>query len=402
MQTNETILYPLKPIGIGLWDCESVGSFMRRLAFQHCVRYAKLKSYLSEIYPGHRASRNPFNSPEKEAKALALATGSEGLYKCALLPFRNNFTLLIGGIDGAGRYCPSCIEECPFPDAWGRVLWDISIVDACPLHEIDLVSCSCLIPMRYGYARAPDLFGVCPCCGSISYGCSQHRARRATGNKLIVASQMADLIAAISGGKEFDRGVAAEAVLCHLVDEFGSVLEASRFFRMDARHLYRLRTLARVPVDLLMTICLSTGANLVRLLEGEIERAYQPSDAIPLARRRTIRDAELALAFQQAAGDMSRMSLNELSRSFGVAPRRVKVILPELVTTMRRKEEVEKAQRRRARRQRLVQRLHEIKGDVEATGGRLTEHVARSETGERFSPGTESSRILKLVIRGKV
>jgi hypothetical protein len=44
---------------------------------------------------------------------------------------------------------------------------------------------------------------------------------------------MADLVAAISGGKEFDRGVAAEAVLCHLADEFGTIMDAARFFRMD-------------------------------------------------------------------------------------------------------------------------------------------------------------------------
>ncbi|MGF6646684.1 hypothetical protein P3T24_003999 [Paraburkholderia sp. GAS33] len=375
---------------------------MRRLAFQHCVPYVKLKSYLSEIYPSRRGLRNRYNSPGKEAESLTLATGCDGLHKCALLPFRNNFALMIGGIDGAGRYCPVCVEESPFPDAWGRVLWDISIVDACPFHEIDLMSCSCLIPMQYGSAKAPNLFGVCPCCGSVSYGCSEHPARRATGNKLIIASQMADLIAAISDGKEFDRGVAAEAVLCHLVDEFGSVMEASRFFRMDVGHLYTLGGRSRVPIDLLMTICLTTGANLVRLLDGKIERAYQPSDAIPRARRRTIRDAELALAFQQAAGEMPGMSLHELAQSVRVAPRRMEVILPELVATIRRKDEIERAKRRRARRQRLVQRLHEIKREVEATGGRLTECVARSETGAGFWPGTESSRILKLVIRGKL
>lgn len=321
---------------------------MRRLAFQHCVSYVKLKSYLSEIYPSRRGSRNSFNSPVNEAEALTLATGSEGLHKCALLPFRSNFSLLIGGMDGSGRYCPACIAASPFPGAWGRVLWDISIVDACPVHALDLMSCSCLIPRHYRFAGAPDLFGVCPRCGWVSYGCSQQPAKRATGNNLIVASQMAGLVAAISDGREFDRGVAAEAVLCHLVDEFGSVLEASRFFRMDVNQLYQLRGRPKVPIELLMTICVATGANLVRLLDGKIERAYRPSDSIPQARRRTIRDAELALKLQEAVGEMPGMSIHELARSLRVTPRRIELVLPELAATMKRKKEIERANRRRA------------------------------------------------------
>ncbi|WP_310699399.1 TniQ family protein [Paraburkholderia sp. USG1] len=397
-----TILYPLKAIGIGSWSCESVGSFMRRLAFQHCVRYAKLKSYLSEIYPAGSGWRDPFNSPEKEAEALTLATGCAGLHQCALLPFRNDFALSIGGIDGAGRYCPACIEESPFPDAWGRVLWDIAIVDACPVHAVELMSCSCLNPTVYGVANAPDLFGVCPWCGSVSYGCHQRPARRASGNKVIVASQMAGLVAAISGGKKFDRSVAAEAVLCHLADDFGSVLAASRFFRMDVNQLYHLGRRSRLSVDLLMTICVTTGASLVGLLDGIIERAYQPSDLVPLARRKATRNSELAAACRQAANKMPGISVYELARTLRVTPREIEVAIPELAATMRGKKEFEEASRRRARRQSLVQTLHEIRREVEATGGGLTECIARSKTGRHFRTGTESRRILDLVIRGRL
>ncbi|MGF6867711.1 hypothetical protein P3T19_004687 [Paraburkholderia sp. GAS205] len=334
-----------------------------------------------------------------------LAVGCDGLRKCALLPFRNNFTLMIGGIDGAGRYCPACIEESPFPAAWGRVLWDIPIVDACPSHGLDLVSHSCLTPRRCGSASAPNLFGVCPSCGSVSYRCSQPSARRATGDRLIIAAQMAELVEAVSGGKEFDRGVTAEAVLCHLAEEFGSVLEASRFFRMDVNQLYQMGARPKIPVDLLMTICVATGANLVHLIDGKIERAYQPSDSIPKARRTKIRNAELALAFQEVAGEMPGMSLRELARSLRITSRRLEVILPDLAATIREEESkkvIEMAGRRRARRQRLVHRLHEIKREVEATGGRLTLRLARSKTGDGFWTGTDSSRILKLVMRGKL
>jgi hypothetical protein len=106
--------------------------------------------YLSEMYQSRRGSQNQFNSPGNEAEALASAAHCDGLRKCALLPFRNNFTLLIGDIDGARRYCPACIEESPFPDAWGRVLWDIPMVDACPFHALDLMPCSCSFPVRGG------------------------------------------------------------------------------------------------------------------------------------------------------------------------------------------------------------------------------------------------------------
>lgn len=100
------------------------------------------------------------------------------------------------------------------------------------------------------------------------------------------------------------------------------------------------------------------------------------------------------------------MSVHELARSLRVTSRRIEVILPDLAATMRREEEfergIERAGRRRARRQRLVQRLHEVKREVEATGGRLTVRVARSKIGGWFWAGTESSRILKLVMRGKL
>jgi len=99
------------------------------------------------------------------------------------------------------------------------------------------------------------------------------------------------------------------------------------------------------------------------------------------------------------------MSVHELARLLRVTSRRLEIILPDLAATTREEESkkvIEMAGRRRARRQRLVHRLHEIKREVEATGGRLTVRLARSKTGDGFWTGTESSRILKLVMRGKL
>jgi hypothetical protein len=81
-------------------------------------------------------------------------------------------------------------------------------------------------------------------------------------------------------------------------------------------------------------------------------------------------------------------------------------MFPELTAGMDEQAKVmsleKRAVERRVRRQRLVQRLHEIKEEVEASGGRFTERVARSRTGIVFWTGTDNRRILKLMLRGKL
>ncbi|WP_244106596.1 hypothetical protein [Paraburkholderia phenazinium] len=222
---------------------------------------------------------------------------------------------------------------------------------------------------------------------------------------MIFAQQMADLVAAASSGKKFDQFVAVDAALSLLKDEFGSVLEASRYFRIDVNQLYQLGR-SRPSVELLMAMCAVTGAKLLSLLEGKIEYLYPPSDFVPRASRKAARNAELASMLQRAAGEKCVASINTLARSLRVGRRRLDAISPDQTAEIDKQVNAtrlqERAIERRLRRQRLVQRLRGIKEEVEAAGGRFTERIARDRTGIVFWTGTENRRILKLVLRGKL
>jgi hypothetical protein len=325
-------LYPLEPIALGSWDCESVNSYMRRLAFRHFVGYRPFKAFISEVgaQMSNELTAGGAKTLDMTVAALEAAAGRDDLHSCALLPFRNNFLLPIGGADGMGRYCPACIAESPFPEAWGRVLWDIPIVSTCPLHEVDLIFADCPFSLGRGCKSPPQLPGICVRCGSVSYKCSKDSVTPAAEKDLMIAQQIAVLVAAASGGKEFDRSVAAEAALSLLVDEFGSLLQAARFFRMNVNCLYRLGR-SRLSVELLTTICATTGVKLASLLEGKIEYVYAPSDLFPRARRRTARDAELMLSLRHAVEQTPGTSVRAIARSLRVNRATLVAKFPELI-----------------------------------------------------------------------
>lgn len=404
---RKTTLYALPPKAVGSSDCESVGSYLQRLAFEHGVSYSRLKLFVSaaNCEKPKRLAVHRVGTLSSTIAVLEVATGCNDLRKCALLPFRDTFLLPIAEITGLNRYCPACVAETPFPDAWGRLLWDIRFVNACPFHKLNLISSDCTSSPGGGWAKGPLRPGICERCGSVSYMCNRKPETSATERDLIFAQQIADLVAAASSGKEFDRFVAVDAALSLLKDEFGSVLEASRYLRMNVNTLYQLGR-SRPPVELLMTMCAVTGAKLLSLLKGKIEYLYPPSDFVPKTSRRAERNAELALVLQRAAGERGVASINTLARSLRVGRRRLEAINPNQTAAIDKKANAmrlkERAIERRVRRQRLVQRLHEVKEEVEATGGRFTERVARVRTGIVFWTGTENHRILKLVLRGKL
>ncbi|SOE92920.1 hypothetical protein SAMN05414139_05681 [Burkholderia sp. D7] len=141
---------------------------------------------------------------------------------------------------------------------------------------------------------------------------------------------------------------------------------------MNVNCLYQLGR-SRLSVELLTTICATTGANLFSLLEGQIEYVYAPSDLIPRARRRTARDTELMLSLRHAVEQTPGASVCTIARSLGVTQATLVAKFPELTAMIDKqvkklsleKETIE----RRVRRQRAVQLLHEVKKGVEASGG---------------------------------
>ena len=81
------------------------------------------------------------------------------------------------------RYCPECINQHGNAyGAYGRLLWSVGAINACPIHGIRLVqqTCGAESGKRLEFFRRKWLPGACMSCGSIAFQCSAQARQNAT------------------------------------------------------------------------------------------------------------------------------------------------------------------------------------------------------------------------------
>ncbi len=177
-------LYSLEPMRVGTADVESLTGYVARLAEAHCITVADLvgaelsdpasSTPLLTPHPGKNRS-NVFytqfysingigGTPKKWVNVLEAATLRQGLSDLTFLAFDKLFaqSFLFRNVRA---WCPSCLESRRrFGVPYESLLWAISIVKICPLHEELLEEICPHCHRRAGPLAAHSRPGYCSRC----------------------------------------------------------------------------------------------------------------------------------------------------------------------------------------------------------------------------------------------
>lgn len=151
-----SVLAPVEPLGMGTGFRECLSSYLQRLADAHCTTPQILirelicpgARYLMSIEADTCWQSSSFNTigriPGMWARLLSASTGIKGLERltlmplCGEIPFRNLASRNL-------RWCPLCLyEDLDGNTPYGRLLWNLEAVTACPKHGVCLIDqCGC-------------------------------------------------------------------------------------------------------------------------------------------------------------------------------------------------------------------------------------------------------------------
>jgi hypothetical protein len=210
-----TVLYPIRPFGGQTGQREALDCYIQRLSHAHRLRFSVLYSQvlhprLSLLGHGHHPQRtfhlsaSAFNGvgdvPAALEKVISELTGRTDvsfLNFCRL----NHLLPALGLMSTELRFCPRCIrEDGSLGSMYKRLLWDVRAVTVCPIHEIKLVTHGC--GNKNGARKQTDyrnanLFGVCPTCGSVAYGCASNDGVPASEYDIWVSKETETLVEAL-------------------------------------------------------------------------------------------------------------------------------------------------------------------------------------------------------------
>lgn len=349
-------LYALLPIGIGTEDCESLVSYLCRLALQHCVSVDDLvNKWLANYSSTDFSTWRHFSTWMKDGTvsvfseertpalrdALVSATGVKavGLLSMASL---DGVIDLAGMASARRRYCPLCYEAADVDKLFSPVLWDLKAVDCCPIHQVRLASCVCGLALEHRRPRwhRVHLPGVCRECGAVAYACNARAGvdRDVSSIDVWVANQSARLIAAVSGGERFSVSAMSENVreLACLVGD-GFPFRAAAVCGFSKARLYDwIHSVRPIKYAPLLALCAAAGVDVLEALrgrfqpKGEVAFRYTPNRRPPdiLA----LDDLRQRLADRLV--DPECPSLGAVSKSLGYDRKTISQRLPNEAATL--------------------------------------------------------------------
>lgn len=346
-----TLLYPLTPIGLGSDQCESIPGFVSRLAVAHQVSIINLIRYLDGLVERERRDYNHLQAllradNDTLVPSLIAATGCDELARCKLdslsrvMHFRNRPQI------ARLRHCPVCLAESRFPDSWNRLIWEVEWVEACPRHNVLLVESVCGCPQAQWFAPGRRFFrpGVCRFCGSISFGCSRTRPRRASSAQRWTAVEVGKLIAAESGGEEFTT-----EVLCRGLDAAielgweGNLTAAERALRLNAGYFSSiLHSWQLMDVRVLFALCSHVRLEPISVLRGRPMPSAMTMEPLKhkLSRPRKAKTkSELERDLTNSLTSNPDISFYALAKELGTPYVRLKSLFPELAVELLKRRE---------------------------------------------------------------
>lgn len=219
---KRTVLAPLKPLGVGTADCESLPGYIDRLAAIHRVSDRQLSEFIcslprsnKEPYSMREFGRKPYwaGTPGLFSLRLAALTGQPGVAALGM-PWADNTIALRPALRSTAVWCSTCWREDleAGRPVYQRKLWAFKFHERCHRHDtrLDATCPSCGSSDEAGITGVTKP-GECRHCGS-SLLSSENHSETQCGSldepkpTDLVARRFADLIADMpSLGKEACR-----------------------------------------------------------------------------------------------------------------------------------------------------------------------------------------------------
>lgn len=365
---ERTLFCGLPLEGRGTWEVESLRSYIERLAYAHSFKPRRLLEALFSRFPlgdesinmqhllrfwdvhGH-ADAGPVLVRRLEAATLTPLTAS------TMRRFERLFSLVHLVRQKNPVYCPECCSDHEMP-TYGRLLWEVQGVTACPKHRVLLRSvkrCDAPAAERLSVNRRPAMRAVCGGCGSIGFACVAEPAEPATDSAVWVAQQAGALLAL--DDSQLD-GLTRESCLVGLRDVVqqafgGSVVNASLDSGLARATVHTwLHGDGRPSLAKLLQFCLRARADLLELLRGRYQSTAKsdvegPGPLTHLAPRPYVRpamsrqDMEQRLKAALAAEEV--VSVRRLCNEIGISPRSARELFPDLVRVLAKRSMVKGA-----------------------------------------------------------
>jgi len=283
------LLYCIEPRGIGTGLCESLKSYIYRLADEHRVSSLLLydeviKEFLSERNNAWETriitlSKNgAFISPSPITKniveILSCLTGMGGLECCTMQPLKNivaNRNLIYYESE---RHCPLCFQEKKeFYELYTPLLWQFGCISVCPIHRIRLVLSKC---GKESKQHLPSAYrkiypGVCSKCGSIGYRCIDETLIAASETEVwrsLQVSKMIEQFPHMHGSLTRQNLIdGINKLICMYFNGVKKIV--SQRTGIDTASITHWSLGRNAPnLDHLLTICQTASVSLVSLING--------------------------------------------------------------------------------------------------------------------------------------
>lgn len=352
---ERTLFYPRELIGQGTGQVESLRSYAEGLSLAHHMKPRVLLETLLRAYPFEGPYCNlqglvkdwaihGFSDLGSQIGArLELATGRT-LVGATLARYQGLFSSTNLTRPGEPLYCPCCVaetEELPY----GRLLWEIQCVTACPVHRVKLRSskvCGAPTAERLPAARRPTMRGVCMGCGSVGFKCVKEPSEPASDDAVWAAQQVGRLLAmdpealARCSPRTVRQGLAALVQAAY----GGSVVLAALQAGLSRGAVCMWVKGTAVPgLPWLLRLCFHSGADVIALLGGsfrrlgadEREQSRQLSEVVEreYTKRPTYSKPQLKKFLLAALDAAEPLSPAELSRRLGLHRDQLRKRCPE-------------------------------------------------------------------------
>ncbi len=362
-----TSMYGMRPLGDGTPFIESLYSYCLRQADAQLisvnrffdVELAKVASEaeLTRIPPWRGDPRHLRDLVSNRTMArdavpvLQAATGRTDLAQTTLIGLGRSVDSR-GITLGTRRVCRQCISLDFRKDnkPYGRLLWTISAVDACPIHKVRLVEAGCRIGVQQNigsFLRRP-LFGVCSDCGSIGYQCTgSMQDEPSTAVDIWRAEACGAVLMAQQAIQSTDPEHVKKLILEYSKSADGGLVGIAARAGVSKTHFssnWIRKPNAQLSLAVFLDICATERIELAHLLSGKfvISRAREPMP--PSRPRRTFRRTnreELAegLKVAVANGESIVAAANRLNVDRGLIKRFAPEIYTRLIESQRQERE---------------------------------------------------------------
>ena len=412
-----TLLYGLQPYGVGTGACESLRSYICRLADAHRISvYALITDVLIKLvssndrkwYPGIQTLKNylPIGGyTSKIITVLTDATSADNLVSCTMIPLQG----ILGGnrmFAIEDRYCPICLNEARQRDcSYGHLAWDIACVTACFIHGVELEESKCGAPKEVHLKQSfrKVLSGVCPVCGSIGYQCRREKAVIASDVDVWKARQVAEVISCLPDSGKLFSSHNIVIGLKLLVESFseGKSAIAARRAGINKSVLWGWLTKKYAPsLWLLLDLCLAAEVSLLSLMRGKPlvckSPCFKAKPLKPRTQKATTEERESAL--RNALVVVPPQSLSAVARQLGLDGATLRKRFPELSACVVDRYRQFKLDQKKEHFEMVKEFGLNLIKEFNTKGMPLTARNIRAETGNSFGPWTILYRVINTAL----